>query len=257
MVDQKIHITLFGGGHVAFHLAKSLLKLPQVQLQQIYNRKRESIIAFENETEIIDDLSLLKPADLFILALKDDIIEDFSKKLIKFDTLTVHTSGSVPLSALQTQSKGVFYPFQTFSKDREYIDFSHIPILIEALNTQDLNLLNRLGNMLSNIVQVVQSDQRKALHISGVFAANFVNHMYEQAAEILEENQLSFDLIKPLIMEVAQKVQDLPPAQAQTGPAIRRDEKTIQSHLAFLTDDNQNKIYKLLTESIQKETKHD
>ena len=257
MGNQKIHITLFGGGHVAFHLAKALLKLPQVQLQQIYNRKRKHIAVFENKTEIIDDLSLLKPADLFILALKDDIIEDFSKKLNHFDVLTVHTSGSVPLGALQTQRKGVFYPFQTFSKEREHIDFSHIPILIEATNSQDLKLLKRLGNMLSNKVQTVQSDQRKALHISGVFAANFVNHLYEQAAQILEENQLSFDLIKPLILEVAQKVQEIPPYKAQTGPAVRYDDKIIQSHLAFLTDDNQNKIYKLLTESIQKKSRHD
>ena len=41
------------------------------------------------------------------------------------------------------------------------------------------------------------------------------------------------------------------PLEAQTGPAKRNDEETINSHLAFLTDENQKNIYKILTQSIQ------
>jgi len=249
---KPIHITIFGGGNVATHLAKAFLSNPDIELQQIYNRHIDKISNFNNKTEIIDDLSKLKPADIFILALTDDAIAGFSKKLISHNVLSVHTSGSIPMKALQTKRKGVFYPFQTFSKEKEIIDFKSIPIMIEAENEQDLNLLNRLGQLLSDNVQTADSQQRKALHISGVFAANFVNHLYEQARQILKEHQLSFDLLKPLILEVAQKVQEIPPQQAQTGPAIRGDQKTIDSHLKFLKNPVQKKIYKLLTESIQK-----
>ena len=254
MVNNRlINITLFGGGNVATHLAKNLLKLPNVRLQQIYNRHLSAIKKFENLTQIIDDLSQVKPADLFILALKDDVIIPFSKKLKDFDTLTVHTSGSVPMSALQTQKKGVFYPFQTFSKNKPDLDFSNIPVLIEAENDEDLQLLKTLADSLSKKVKVVNSDQRKAMHIAGVFAANFVNYMYRQAADILQENDLSFDLIKPLILEVAQKVQNLPPAQAQTGPASRGDMKTIENHLDFLTQKPEFELYKYLTDLILKD----
>jgi hypothetical protein len=44
---------------------------------------------------------------------------------------------------------------------------------------------------------------------------------------------------------------NLPPALAQTGPAIRNDEKTIEAQQAFISDENQLTIYKILTESIQ------
>jgi len=252
MADIPIHITIFGGGNVAIHLAKAFLSNTDIKLQQIYNRHIDKISDFKNKTEIIDDLSKLKSADMFILALTDDAIADFSKKLIPYNILTVHTSGSMPMQALQTKRNGVFYPFQTFSKEKENIDFKNIPILIEAQNEHDLKLLNRLGQLLSDNVQIVDSQQRKALHISGVFAANFVNHLYEQAHQILKEHQLSFDLLKPLILEVARKVQEITPQQAQTGPAIRSDQKTIDSHLNFLKNPVQKKIYKLLTESIQK-----
>ncbi len=254
MVDKPLNITLFGGGNVATHLAKNFLNLPGYRLQQIYNRHLSSIKIFENRTGIIDDLSKLKPADLFILALKDDIIVPFSKKLKDFDVLTVHTSGSIPMAALQTRRKGVFYPFQTFSKDKSTLDFSNIPILIEAENKRDLDLLKNLAKSLSKKVEVVNSDQRKAIHIAGVFAANFVNYMYRQAAEILQENDLSFDLIKPLILEVAQKVQTLSPEQAQTGPANRGDIETINRHLEFLKQSPKYDLYKYLSELIINDT---
>ena len=250
MVDKSLNITLFGGGNVATHLAKNFLKLPGYRLQQIYNRHLSSIKIFENLTEIIDDLSKLKPADLFILALKDDVIVPFSKKLKDFNVLTVHTSGSIPMDALQTRRKGVFYPFQTFSKDKLALEFSNIPILIEAENELDLDLLKNLAKSLSNKVEVVNSGQRKAIHIAGVFAANFTNYMYRQAADILHDNDLSFDLIKPLIMETARKVQNLPPAQAQTGPASRGDIETIKNHLEFLKQRPQYNLYKYLSELI-------
>jgi predicted short-subunit dehydrogenase-like oxidoreductase (DUF2520 family) len=255
MADKPIHITLFGGGNVAIHLAKAFLSHRDIELQQIYNRHIDKISNFKDKTDIIDDLSQLKPADIFVLALTDDVIPEFSKKLNSHDVLTVHTSGSIPMKALQTQRKGVFYPFQTFSKEKEHIDLKNIPILIEAENKQDLKLLSRLGQLLSDNVQTVDSQQRKALHVSGVFAANFVNHLYEQARQILNEHQLSFDLLKPLILEVSRKVQEIPPQKAQTGPAIRGDQKTIDSHLKFLKNPVQKKIYKLLTESIQKNKK--
>ncbi len=257
MAKKPIHINLFGGGNVATHLAWAFIKHPGIKLQQIYNRHIENIAGFKNDTEIIDDLTQVKPADAYILALKDDVIADFSKKLKAFNVLTVHTSGSLPMSALQIKRKGVFYPFQTFSKAKKDIDFKEIPVLIEADYPEDLNILKKLAGLLSENVQIIDSQQRKALHIAGVFAANFVNHLYTQADKILQEHELSFDLIKPLIMEVAQKVQSIPPAQAQTGPAARSDQKIINDHLSFIKKPYQKEIYKLLTDSILKEKYHE
>ncbi len=250
-MKKLVKISIFGAGNVATHLAKVLLKHDTVQLVQMYNRNITHLKEFASTTEIINDLKDIKQADVFIIALKDDVISDFSEKLKHFDSLIVHTSGSVSMSDLQVKRKGVFYPFQTFSKDKNTIDFTNIPILIEAENESDIKLLHRLGSILSKNVQKIDSNQRLALHIAGVFVANFVNRMYIEAEILLKNNDLSFDLLLPLIQEVAQKVQTLSPQNAQTGPAIRGDEKVIEKHSKFLTDLNQKEIYKLLSRRIR------
>ncbi len=247
---KKIKLSIIGGGNVATHLARAFTKLPDIDLQQMYNRNIKALNEFETTTEIIDDISLLKPVDLTIIAITDDAVKDFSQNLKHLNHLVVHTAGSVPIDDLQVKRKGVFYPFQTFSKVKKEIDFNQIPILIEAQNPKDLQLLQQLANLLSNQVLITDFQQRKSLHIAGIIVSNFVNHLFVQAGELLKENNLSFDLLKPLIMEVAQKVQKIPPEKAQTGPALRGDKKIISSHLDFIKDENLRKIYRLITGSI-------
>ncbi len=254
-MPKPISITIIGAGNVATHLAKQFINHPQIHLLQMYNRNIDKLKKFENDTEIIKDIKLLKPADVIIISITDDAIGDFSKKLSGLDSLIVHTSGSVAMSELLVKRKGVFYPFQTFSKSVTTMNFAPIPILIEAEIAKDLILLKKLGNLLSNNVLEVNSKQRLALHVSGVFAANFVNRLYAEAELILLENNLSFDLLKPLILEVAQKVQNISPLEAQTGPAIRGDRNILEKHLKFLKDEAQKEIYKILTDRIGKKQK--
>ena len=96
----------------------------------------------------------------------------------------------------------------------------------------------------------IDSNQRKSLHIAAVFVCNFVNHLYKIGNEICNENNIDFEILKPLIQETANKILKLSPEEAQTGPAKRNDSTTINKHLAILTDENQKEIYKLLTKSI-------
>ena len=146
-MDKVINISIIGAGNVGTHLARQFVKHPQIHLQQMYNRHIDKLKEFESTTEIIDDLSRLKPADIIIIALKDDVIGDFSEKLAGLDSLIVHTSGSVAMDELRVKRKGVFYPFQTFSKQVKEMDFSQIPILIEAEKEKDLKLLRYLGSL--------------------------------------------------------------------------------------------------------------
>jgi hypothetical protein len=92
--------------------------------------------------------------------------------------------------------------------------------------------------------------KRKALHVAAVFVCNFVNHLYKIGHTICKENKLSFDILKPLIKETAEKITHLTPTEAQTGPAKRNDTTTINTHLNFLTDENEKEIYKIITKSI-------
>lgn len=188
---------------------------------------------------------------MYIIAVSDKAIADVSKQMPFQNRIVVHTSGAASLDVLDTKNrKGVFYPLQTFSKNKE-IDFSIIPLCLEAENTFDFRVLETVAKSISNAVFAINSDQRKALHVAAVFVNNFTNHLYHIGQEICEEHQVPFEILRPLIQETAEKINTLNPVDAQTGPAKRNDLVTIDAHLAYLTSENQKNIYKLITQSIQ------
>jgi len=181
----------------------------------------------------------------------DNAISSLSSKLNLKDKLVVHTSGSVSMNELQsTSNKGVFYALQSFSKEQE-VDFSTIPICIEAESKKDLDLLEILAKSISKKIYHINSNQRKSLHVAAVFVNNFTNHLYHIGNEICEENKIPFKILQPIIQETATKIVTLSPFEAQTGPAKRNDTETIKKHKAMLTA-NQQEIYTLLTKSIYK-----
>lgn len=247
-----ISVVILGAGNVATHLFKTFNKVEQVSIIQWYNRSIDAIKAYKNDVDIIDDLGQLKEADLYILAVSDDAIKSLSSQLPFENRLVVHTSGAASLYNIDKKHKrGVFYPLQTFSKTAE-IDFANVPICIEALESPDYHILKNLAISIGSPTKKVNTDQRNVLHVAAVFVNNFTNQLYRVAHEITESEGAEFDLLKPLILETAKKVQDLSPYMAQTGPAKRNDKKTLKKHLKLLQDPHHKDIYNLLTSSIQR-----
>ncbi|MDA0356063.1 MAG: DUF2520 domain-containing protein [Bacteroidetes bacterium] len=245
-----ISVTLVGSGNVAHHLANALSNAPNVVLDRWVVRTPSSVLIDIN-TKFSEKFDEPSSSQIIILAISDDAIADYSASLNQSDALLVHTSGSVNLHHMDKKHRrGVFYPLQTFSKNKP-LEFSSIPICIEALQKEDLNLLTALADALGCKSRVISSEQRLALHLAAVFVNNFSNQMYRIAHEITDGARLDFDLLKPLILETAMKVQDLSPYQAQTGPALRKDQKTIKRHLKQLEKENHRLIYELITKSIQ------
>jgi len=248
-----ISVVLIGAGNVASHLFQGFQKSQKVAVTQWYNRHLETLQMHQNEVEITDDISILKQdADIYLLSISDDSVATVSSKLPFENKLVVHTSGSVGIHDLDKQNRrGVFYPLQTFSKEAE-VDFGHIPICIEVLEKEDLQVLKSLASALGSKSHKVNTNQRRALHLAAVFVNNFTNQLYRIAHEITESEGVEFDILKPLILETAKKVQHLSPYMAQTGPAKRNDKKTIRKHLKLLENEHHKKVYELLTSSIQK-----
>ncbi|MCF6129494.1 DUF2520 domain-containing protein [Flavobacterium sp. AS60] len=245
-----ISISIIGSGNVAQHLITALKKAEGIELKQAMSRQENSLSHLLDSKKIITDYSKLQKADVIIIAVSDNAISEVSNQIQFENQLIVHTSGSMSIDALNDKNrKGVFYPLQTFSKSKE-VDFKIIPICLEAQNENDFQTLETVAKSISNIIYKVDSEQRKALHIAAIFVSNFVNHLYQIGNDICIENDLSFDILKPLIQETANKILRLSPNEAQTGPAKRKDTQIINAHLNFLTDDNQKEIYKLLTKSI-------
>ncbi len=257
------NVVIIGAGNLATQLALALFE-KGIQVKQVYSRKIESASALAKKVNaaFTNELSQLLPeADLYIIAVKDSAIQEVLENLrINDDSLVVHTAGSVPMNILEgfSNNYGVFYPLQTFSKNRK-IDFADIPICIEANHPSNMMKLEKLGEILSSSVNQINSAERRTLHLSAVFVNNFVNHLYAVGADILHDKKLDFSLLKPLIRETAEKIEHLSPIEAQTGPAKRYDQTIIETQLKMLNDKPEfQKIYSFATESIFRlQQKHD
>jgi predicted short-subunit dehydrogenase-like oxidoreductase (DUF2520 family) len=246
-----IKITIIGSGNVAQHLIEAFAKSKAIDVIQVFSRTQKEIIPNLDSSKITNDWNALAEADLYIIAVSDDAIESVSTQLPFINRLVVHTSGSAQLSALNEKNrKGVFYPLQTFTKGKA-VDFKNIPICLESENPTDYQLLEKVAKIISDKVYPINTEQRKAIHVAAVFVNNFTNHLYQIGNDICEENKIPFDILRPLILETAEKIMTLSPKEAQTGPAKRNDLSTINSHESFLSDENQSTIYKILTQSIQ------
>ncbi|MCD8739429.1 DUF2520 domain-containing protein [Mucilaginibacter roseus] len=251
-----MRITIIGAGNVATHMAAAF-KNAGHRIVQVYSptMQNAALLAYHVGAEAIDNLAGINPeTDLFLIAVKDDAIMDVAKQLAPYNKLVVHTSGATSISALEifTGNCGVFYPLQTFSKIRE-LNFLNVPLCVEGADDDITNHLQHLAQTISNKVYRVNSDQRKILHLAAVFACNFPNYLYHVAEQLLNKNHLDFNIIRPLIDETAQKVQQASPAKVQTGPAVRGDEKTMQAHLELLDNDaDLQAVYRMLSQAIIK-----
>jgi predicted short-subunit dehydrogenase-like oxidoreductase (DUF2520 family) len=259
LMKTELKVVIIGAGRVGFHLAKRLFEVG-IPVSQIFSRQQIKANKLANliQAEPISDLSKVsKDADLYILAVSDDAITEVAKKLskiLKKDSFLVHTSGATSSAVFEEHFKryGILYPLQSFSFEKKP-DFSNIPICIDSQNPLDLAFLTEIANEIGPKVYCIDDDQRQFLHVSAVFVNNFVNHLYFLGKEILDEEEISMELLKPLIIETANKIIDNDPKAMQTGPAIRGDTTTIKAHLELIENKPEiHKLYQYITKSIQK-----
>jgi predicted short-subunit dehydrogenase-like oxidoreductase (DUF2520 family) len=250
-------VVCLGSGNVATHLACAF-KSSGATLLQVYSKTLANAQALANvlNSTATDNLKVVDPnADLYVICVKDDAILAVAQELQAFNGIIVHTSGATDINVLKEaglKNYGVMYPLQTFSKSRELAG-SQIPFCLEASRIEVLNDLKTIAGKLSPMLYEVNSEKRKQLHLAAVFACNFTNHLYARSAEILNQHQMDFELLKPLIMETAAKVQTALPKDVQTGPAIRNDKLTMQKHVELLKDNPELvEIYETLSKSIKK-----
>jgi predicted short-subunit dehydrogenase-like oxidoreductase (DUF2520 family) len=251
-----MRIVLLGTGNLATRLGLAL-HAKEIEIIQVFGRSISDGIHLSKQlecsfTSLKHEIKL--DADLYFLAVTEEAIPEILVNSPIKNQLVVHTSGSVPMEILSAFSNnyGVFYPLQTLSKQRE-VDFSTIPVCIEASSQDNLEKLQQLANLISGQVFQINSAKRLQLHLSAVFVCNFVNHLYSIGAHLLQDQNLDFDLLKPLILETAQKVMMFQPEDVQTGPAMRGNQSIIDLHLKMLEQfpEWQN-IYKLISQDIKK-----
>jgi len=251
-------IGLVGLGNAGSQLAR-ILHRKHLGLQAIFSRDAEKVEKAGKRMRIFytNDLEQFPTdLDLYILAVPDGAIEQVAEQLsqrIKGKGV-VHVSGAQPSTILAPyfQKFGVFYPLQTLTKGRK-VKFKDIPICIEAQNKELNQQLLDLGRAISERVHFISDEERTWLHVTAVMVNNFTNHLYTLAEKITQDQDLPFDLLRPLILETAEKVQKMTPKKAQTGPAARGDQETIDKHLRKLAPYPEIlKVYQILSDSLSR-----
>lgn len=251
------NVSFIGAGNLAWHLAPALDNAGFV-VKEVYSRnpmhaKQLTERLYQAEVKASLDFST-SHSEIFIIAVSDNAIEGIAQEIVLPDEgILLHTSGSQPLSLLgyaATPHIGVFYPLQSFSKSKR-VDFKEVPIFIEADTGTASRVMHQMGHAISKKVSNISSSERKALHVAAVFASNFVNHMLTLSKEIMVENKLDFELLRPLIAETIQKAMAIGPEQAQTGPAVRGDLEILDHHLEFLSNDEAvAELYRMISQHI-------
>lgn len=269
-------ITLLGAGNVATHLGKALMEAGH-EVAEVWSRTEESAQALadtlgckartfdavigdmvqhstDNSSSQVPEHTSNPASDCYIISVKDDALETIARTFIPLapQALWLHTAGSMPMNLLAGKGAdhfGVLYPMQTFSKQKE-VNFQEVSLFIESHG--DISPLKALASSISTHIYELDSAGRKHLHLAAVFACNFANHCFALSAKVLDEVGIPFEVMLPLVDETARKVHKLAPKDAQTGPAIRGDEKVMASHTSIIKDDDMREIYERMSQSIQK-----
>jgi predicted short-subunit dehydrogenase-like oxidoreductase (DUF2520 family) len=252
-----MNVTFIGAGNLAWHLAPALDNT-DFAVKEIYSRNLKHASALVEklyEAQVKPSLDFSQSSStIFILTVADDAIPEIAQEIsLPENAILCHTSGSQPISVLgyaDTPNIGVFYPLQTFTKNKK-VELNETPILIEAEDKQTEKVLLEMAKAISKKVLRVSSDDRKAIHVAAVFASNFTNYMLTIAKEILTQHKLNFDLLKPLIAETLNKSLSIGPENAQTGPAKRGDLEILDKHMEFLEEEEERaEIYRIISQQI-------
>ena len=246
-------IVIIGSGNVAENLAQAVAEAENLELVQVFarNEERGRKVAELSHTEWSN--SELAEADLYLISISDNAVEGYAKTLhIPQNAVVAHTAGCCPIDALAPHThRAVFYPVQTFSVGRK-VDFTKGYIFVEGATEHALQTIEQVAHSLTPNVLPADTTRRAVIHLSGVFACNFANAMYANAAEVLAKEGLPFDIVAPVIEETAKKViESQNPAVSQTGPARRGDSQTLERHRKMLADEpKKREIYDKISEDI-------
>jgi predicted short-subunit dehydrogenase-like oxidoreductase (DUF2520 family) len=252
---MNIKVSIIGAGNVATHLGQRFFDC-KISLVNVFSRdysKAQQLAKRVEATPVYQLSDLSDEADIFIIAVKDDAIRSVAEQILFQNKLVVHTSGATPSTVFEKafERYGIFYPLQTFSVGQP-VDFETLPICVDANSIEDLKLLEDLGKIICPNIYKIDDKERAILHVCAVMVNNFTNHLYSIANDVLDRENISMNILKPLIQETVNKIQSNSPKEMQTGPAIRKDSQTIKKHLDFLEKyPNYQMMYRMMSESIQ------
>lgn len=252
----QYNISFAGAGRVAGALCKELYHAGfRIDLIVSESEKNGRLLADSCKASWSPDLIFPDSTDVIIVAVPDHRLKSVLDNIrCRPETLVAHTAGSIGLDVFpeKIKQKGIFYPLQTFSKERKVV-FKDFPFLLESSDKKSSVILENMAGLIGGKVHFVDTEHRRMLHLAAVFVCNFTNHMLTAGKELAFNAGFPFEVLGPLVKETISKAMDTGPENSQTGPAVRNDQNTIEKHLELLSFSPElQRIYSEMTRSIIK-----
>jgi predicted short-subunit dehydrogenase-like oxidoreductase (DUF2520 family) len=245
-----MNVAIIGSGNVSWHYTQKLLEHSSTFKITIHHRSRLDAVWSQLETfQPTASSKIDEHTDVVIIAVSDHSLPEVVNQYeIPQSASVVHTAGSISLNAINTfHNRGVIYPLQTLKKGYKV---ENIPLLFESSSEKAKNSIDQLAQKIGTTSSYANSDQRKHIHLAAVFASNFINHQLAIVERLTKEMSLDLELFKPLVKETIRKAFDMGAVNAQTGPALRKDNNTLDAHMALLSDNYEREVYRLLSQGI-------
>lgn len=247
-------ISIIGSGNVATVLGK-IFKENNHVINEVIGRNETTVtnLAYSlNARPCFNTGHMSKSSDIYIIAVKDDAVAGIGAEISTGQKIVVHTCGSVSAGVLENASPnyGVLYPLQSLRKELNYEP--EIPFLVDGNNQHTKNIVQAFASSFAKTVIQANDELRLHYHLSAIISSNFTNHLFALTKDYCNKNNISFQLLLPLIEETVKRLHYYDAATMQTGPAARGDNATIQKHLDLLGAFPALKnIYAVMSESIQ------
>lgn len=247
----NIKLGIIGFGNVGQNIFYALDKIGSTPTWVLTTKA----VAFLS-TEVYSDITeITQSVDVVLICVKDDAVESVSKKLptfLKEKAIVAHTSGVLSWDKMDEgiEHRATFYPVQTISKERE-LDWKKMPLVIGAETETAKSKLEELAKKLGGETYELNDSQKKQLHLAAVFANNFVNHFWEISKSLCEQEKIPSEILTAIRKETLAKFLDPKIVNSQTGPALRGDSQTMESHRELLNKDSAlESIYKQVSNHI-------
>ncbi len=255
-----MQVIILGSGNMANAILTSCLNT-DVEILGVFSKTIENSIALAHKFKTKAYLTISEiptNADLYLLCVNDDAINQVANNLPIVEGLVIHCSGLKSMSELNIQTnQAVFWPIESINKNT-FTDFKNTPICIEANSEENYRIIEAFADRLSKNVNKISSVERQYLHLAATITNNFSNHLITLAKYELDLQQLDYTILKHLLTKAINNSFNFEPSKIQTGPAIRNDISTMQKHLSLLQNSNTKDLYELMSKSIFefKQNKH-
>ncbi len=245
--------SFIGSGNVATHFAKQV-KFNGYSIEQVYsnNLLNAQQLGKLVDAQPINHLSdLNQTADVYIIAVKDDILPEIVKSLFLPGKLVLHSSGFSSIKILSSISDryGVVWPMRMIRANTPINQ--KMNVLINGNSDSIIQSMQDLFGQFPWSIEVIDDSKRMKMHAMATFTANFSNHLYQLAFDYCQKENIPFHALYAIIEQTAISIQTNNPAELQAGPAFRGDKAMIKAHLDLLDGNVEIKqLYQLFSELI-------